>query len=83
MRPLIEMFLCQQLKCQSKSDVECQSKSDVEWKFVCRRSSKNRRKAEGKKHSLKEGSPFEDIALLNALIQIITIVDKMRGEPKT
>uniref|UniRef100_A0A8C1XJA5 Elongator complex protein 1 n=1 Tax=Cyprinus carpio TaxID=7962 RepID=A0A8C1XJA5_CYPCA len=42
------------------------------------RSSKNRRKAEGKKHSLKEGSPFEDIALLNALTQIITIVDKMR-----
>uniref|UniRef100_A0A673HDE3 Elongator complex protein 1 n=1 Tax=Sinocyclocheilus rhinocerous TaxID=307959 RepID=A0A673HDE3_9TELE len=42
------------------------------------RSSKNRRKAEGKKHSLKEGSPFEDIALLNALTQIIIIVDKMR-----
>ncbi|KTG41649.1 hypothetical protein cypCar_00026429, partial [Cyprinus carpio] len=48
--------------------------------LICRRSSKNRRKAEGKKHSLKEGSPFEDIALLNALIQIITIVDKMREE---
>uniref|UniRef100_A0A8C1L8B9 Elongator complex protein 1 n=1 Tax=Cyprinus carpio TaxID=7962 RepID=A0A8C1L8B9_CYPCA len=45
---------------------------------ISSRSSKNRRKAEGKKHSLKEGSPFEDIALLNALIQIITIVDKMR-----
>uniref|UniRef100_A0A673IG29 Elongator complex protein 1 n=1 Tax=Sinocyclocheilus rhinocerous TaxID=307959 RepID=A0A673IG29_9TELE len=47
---------------------------------ISSRSSKNRRKAEGKKHSLKEGSPFEDIALLNALIQIITIVDKMREE---
>uniref|UniRef100_A0A8C1VFR0 Elongator complex protein 1 n=1 Tax=Cyprinus carpio TaxID=7962 RepID=A0A8C1VFR0_CYPCA len=45
---------------------------------ISSRSSKNRRKAEGKKHSLKEGSPFEDIALLNALTQIITIVDKMR-----
>lgn len=45
-----------------------------------RRSSKNRRKAEGKKHSLKEGSPFEDIALLHAIIQIIHIVDKMRGK---
>uniref|UniRef100_A0A4W4HG95 Elongator complex protein 1 n=1 Tax=Electrophorus electricus TaxID=8005 RepID=A0A4W4HG95_ELEEL len=38
---------------------------------ISSRSSKNRRKAEGKKHSLKEGSPFEDIALLHALIQII------------
>ncbi|XP_052430790.1 elongator complex protein 1 isoform X1 [Carassius gibelio] len=47
---------------------------------ISSRSSKNRRKAEGKKHSLKEGSPFEDIALLNALTQIITIVDKMREE---
>lgn len=47
---------------------------------ISSRSSKNRRKAEGKKHSLKEGSPFEDIALLNALIQIITVVDKMREE---
>ncbi|XP_052006172.1 elongator complex protein 1 [Xyrauchen texanus] len=47
---------------------------------ISSRSSKNRRKAEGKKHSLKEGSPFEDIALLNALTQIITIADKMREE---
>lgn len=47
---------------------------------ISSRSSKNRRKAEGKKHSLKEGSPFEDIALMNALIQIITVVDKMREE---
>lgn len=48
--------------------------------LLFRRSSKNRRKAEGKKLSLKEGSPFEDIALLHALIQIIHIVDKMRGK---
>uniref|UniRef100_A0A4W4HCC7 Elongator complex protein 1 n=1 Tax=Electrophorus electricus TaxID=8005 RepID=A0A4W4HCC7_ELEEL len=45
---------------------------------ISSRSSKNRRKAEGKKHSLKEGSPFEDIALLHALIQIIHVTDKMR-----
>lgn len=48
--------------------------------LLLRRSSKNRRKAEGKKHSLKEGSPFEDIALLHAIIQIIHVVDKMRGK---
>ncbi|TSK45876.1 Elongator complex protein 1 [Bagarius yarrelli] len=47
---------------------------------VSSRSSKNRRKAEGKKHSLKEGSPFEDIALLYAITQIIHVVDKMREE---
>ncbi|MCI4381664.1 hypothetical protein PGIGA_G00254560 [Pangasianodon gigas] len=47
---------------------------------ISSRSSKNRRKAEGKKHSLKEGSPFEDIALLRAIIQIIHVVDKMREE---
>lgn len=47
---------------------------------ISARSSKNRRKAEGKKHSLKEGSPFEDIALLHALVQIIHVVDKMREE---
>lgn len=47
---------------------------------ISSRSSKNRRKAEGKKYSLKEGSPFEDIALLRALIQIITVVEKMKEE---
>ncbi|XP_072524985.1 elongator complex protein 1 [Salminus brasiliensis] len=47
---------------------------------ISARSSKNRRKAEGKKHSLKEGSPFEDIALFHALVQIIHVVDKMREE---
>lgn len=68
------------MKCFSNSNVKPSLMQRL--KFVCRRSSKNRRKAEGKKNSLKEGSPFEDIALLNALIQMITIVDKMRGEPK-
>uniref|UniRef100_A0AAY4D1C0 Elongator complex protein 1 n=1 Tax=Denticeps clupeoides TaxID=299321 RepID=A0AAY4D1C0_9TELE len=47
---------------------------------ISSRSSKNRRKAEGKKLSLKEGSPFEDVALLHALSQIIQISDKMREE---
>uniref|UniRef100_A0A3B4TT37 Elongator complex protein 1 n=1 Tax=Seriola dumerili TaxID=41447 RepID=A0A3B4TT37_SERDU len=42
------------------------------------RSSKNRRKAERKKLSLKEGSPMEDRALMYALGEIITTVDKMR-----
>uniref|UniRef100_A0A8C5CZZ2 Elongator complex protein 1 n=1 Tax=Gadus morhua TaxID=8049 RepID=A0A8C5CZZ2_GADMO len=37
----------------------------------CVRSSKNRRKAERKKWSLKEGSPLEDVALLHALADII------------
>jgi len=46
---------------------------------ACRRSSKNRRKAERKKLSLKEGSPMEDRALMYALSDIIITVDKMRG----
>ncbi|XP_048360369.1 elongator complex protein 1 [Sphaerodactylus townsendi] len=49
--------------------------------FLCsRRSSKNRRKAERKKHSLKEGSPLEDIALLEALGEIVRNVDNLKGE---
>ncbi|XP_036407119.1 elongator complex protein 1 [Megalops cyprinoides] len=47
---------------------------------ISARSSKNRRKAERKKHSLKEGSPLEDVALLHALAEIIHTVDKMRDE---
>uniref|UniRef100_A0A669F528 Elongator complex protein 1 n=1 Tax=Oreochromis niloticus TaxID=8128 RepID=A0A669F528_ORENI len=45
---------------------------------ISSRSSKNRRKAERKKLSLKEGSPMEDRALMFALAEIITTVDKMR-----
>uniref|UniRef100_A0A8C4E9W9 Elongator complex protein 1 n=1 Tax=Dicentrarchus labrax TaxID=13489 RepID=A0A8C4E9W9_DICLA len=45
---------------------------------ISSRSSKNRRKAERKKLSLKEGSPMEDRALMYALGEIITTVDKMR-----
>ena len=47
--------------------------------FSCRRSNRNRRKAEHKKWSLKEGSPFEDCALIEAIARIITATDCMRG----
>ncbi|KAK2848777.1 hypothetical protein Q5P01_008611 [Channa striata] len=47
---------------------------------ISSRSSKNRRKAERKKLSLKEGSPLEDRALMYALGELITTVDKMREE---
>uniref|UniRef100_A0A672ZQF0 Elongator complex protein 1 n=1 Tax=Sphaeramia orbicularis TaxID=375764 RepID=A0A672ZQF0_9TELE len=58
-------------------------RQDVEYNSKCItnvRSSKNRRKAERKKLSLKEGSPLEDKALMYALGEIITTVDKMREE---
>uniref|UniRef100_A0A8C9WU90 Elongator complex protein 1 n=1 Tax=Scleropages formosus TaxID=113540 RepID=A0A8C9WU90_SCLFO len=38
---------------------------------ISARSSKNRRKAERKKYSLKEGSPLEDVALLHALTETL------------
>lgn len=44
------------------------------------RTSRNRRKAEQKKWKLKEGSPYEDFALIAALSKIITAVDIMRDE---
>ncbi|KAJ8268913.1 hypothetical protein COCON_G00115200 [Conger conger] len=47
---------------------------------ISSRSSKNRRKAERKKHSLKEGSPLEDVALLHALSEIIHHVDGLQEE---
>ncbi|NP_001089940.1 putative elongator complex protein 1 [Xenopus laevis] len=47
---------------------------------ISSRSSKNRRKAERKKHSLKEGSPLEDLALLEALAETIQMADKLRGD---
>lgn len=46
---------------------------------VCSRSSKNRRKAERKKHSLREGSAYEDVALLEALGETVGTVDKIQG----
>ncbi|KAJ8015545.1 hypothetical protein DPEC_G00027240 [Dallia pectoralis] len=47
---------------------------------ISSRSSKNRRKAERKKLSLKEGSPLEDVALMHAVTEVIHSVDKMREE---
>ncbi|XP_038077716.1 elongator complex protein 1-like isoform X2 [Patiria miniata] len=44
------------------------------------RSRKNRRKAEQKKRSLKEGSKHEDLALLDALIEIMKNVDQLKGD---
>uniref|UniRef100_A0A4W3IAX3 Elongator complex protein 1 n=1 Tax=Callorhinchus milii TaxID=7868 RepID=A0A4W3IAX3_CALMI len=46
---------------------------------ISARSSKNRRKAERKRHSLKEGSPLEDVALVEALAEIIRTVDELTG----
>lgn len=51
-------------------------------KFFCllnRRSARNRRRAEHKKWRLKEGSEFEDFALIGAMAKTITYVDGLRG----
>uniref|UniRef100_A0A8C6CZC8 Elongator complex protein 1 n=1 Tax=Moschus moschiferus TaxID=68415 RepID=A0A8C6CZC8_MOSMO len=47
---------------------------------ISARSSKNRRKAERKKHSLKEGSPLEDVALLEALSEVVQGAEKLKDE---
>ncbi|XP_030327209.1 elongator complex protein 1 isoform X3 [Strigops habroptila] len=47
---------------------------------ISARSSKNRRKAERKRYSLKEGSPFEDIALLEVLGESIRAVETVKGD---
>ena len=47
---------------------------------ICRRSTKNRRKAERKKHSLREGSANEEIALMEALGETVTTVDRLQDE---
>uniref|UniRef100_A0A2K6EGA9 Elongator acetyltransferase complex subunit 1 n=1 Tax=Propithecus coquereli TaxID=379532 RepID=A0A2K6EGA9_PROCO len=47
---------------------------------ISARSSKNRRKAERKKHSLKEGSPLEDLALLEALNEVVQNTEKLKDE---
>lgn len=43
-------------------------------------SKKNRRKAEKKKYNLKEGSLYEDIALIKALADVVTTVDNMQSD---
>jgi len=45
-----------------------------------RRTSKNRKKAEKKRWSLKEGSAFEDLALVDALAKIMKQVEETRGK---
>lgn len=47
---------------------------------ISARSSKNRRKAERKRYSLKEGSPFEDMALLEVLGENVRAVDSVKGD---
>ncbi|XP_053910460.1 elongator complex protein 1 isoform X2 [Cuculus canorus] len=47
---------------------------------ISARSSKNRRKAERKRYSLKEGSPFEDTALLEALGENVHAVEAVKGD---
>ncbi|NXY14657.1 ELP1 protein, partial [Atrichornis clamosus] len=47
---------------------------------ISARSSKNRRKAERKRYSLKEGSPFEDIALLEVLGESVRAVETVKGD---
>ncbi|XP_071794308.1 elongator complex protein 1-like isoform X2 [Asterias amurensis] len=44
------------------------------------RSRKNRRKSENKKRSLREGSKQEDLALLEALKEIMKNVDQLKGD---
>ncbi|XP_064032731.1 elongator complex protein 1 [Pogoniulus pusillus] len=50
---------------------------------ISARSSKNRRKAERKRYSLKEGSPFEDVALLEALGKNVRAVETVKGDIHT
>uniref|UniRef100_A0A9L0TI06 Elongator complex protein 1 n=1 Tax=Equus caballus TaxID=9796 RepID=A0A9L0TI06_HORSE len=62
------------------------SGSDMSGKYshsnsrISARSSKNRRKAERKKHSLKEGSPLEDLALMEALKEVAQGTEKLKDE---
>ena len=44
-----------------------------------RHSKKHRRKAEKKKYSLKEGSQYEDVALLSALGDIVSNITNMQS----
>ena len=46
---------------------------------VISKSAKNRRKAERKKHSLKEGSQYEDIALVEAIKDIVIQANNLQG----
>ncbi|NWR57482.1 ELP1 protein, partial [Bucorvus abyssinicus] len=80
-----EMPNCPELDlCSETSSVV--TASDVNSKYshsnsrISARSSKNRRKAERKRYSLKEGSPFEDMALLEALGENVRAVETVKGD---
>uniref|UniRef100_A0A4X2LDI3 Elongator complex protein 1 n=1 Tax=Vombatus ursinus TaxID=29139 RepID=A0A4X2LDI3_VOMUR len=68
------------------SETSSMSGSDMSGRYshsnsrISSRSSKNRRKAERKKHSLKEGSPLEDLALLEALGEVVNNIEKLKDE---
>ena len=47
--------------------------------YYFRRSVKNQRKATHKKWKLKEGSQYEDYALIAALAKTVTYIDSLRG----
>uniref|UniRef100_A0A3Q1AT07 Elongator complex protein 1 n=1 Tax=Amphiprion ocellaris TaxID=80972 RepID=A0A3Q1AT07_AMPOC len=75
----LDMLDCPDAELYSEaSSVMTGSKYSQSNSRISSRSSKNRRKAERKKLSLKEGSPMEDRALMYALGEMITSVDKMR-----
>lgn len=48
--------------------------------FLCSKSAKNRRKAERKRRSLKEGSPHEDLALVEALHAMYSQTQVWKGQ---
>ncbi|NXG25553.1 ELP1 protein, partial [Grallaria varia] len=80
-----EMPNCPELELFSETSSVVTS-SDMNSKYshsnsrISARSSKNRRKAERKRYSLKEGSPFEDIALLEVLGENVRAVETVKGD---
>ncbi|KAI6058316.1 Elongator complex protein 1 [Aix galericulata] len=79
-----EMPNCQELDLFSETS-SVVTASDMNSKYshsnsrISARSSKNRRKAERKRYSLKEGSPFEDVALLEVLGESVRAVENVKG----
>ncbi|XP_071436399.1 elongator complex protein 1 [Pithys albifrons albifrons] len=80
-----EMPNCPELELFSETSSVVTS-SDMNSKYshsnsrISVRSSKNRRKAERKRYSLKEGSPFEDVALLEVLGENVRAVETVKGD---
>ena len=61
------------------ADMSCSWQGTLCLCLCCRRSSKNRRKTERKKRSLKEGSLYEDVALVEAVSELVCTADRMQG----